>query len=131
MDTEKRNFLIGTLISLALSSLLSLIPIWQLIFIAAFAGGIVNRKVKFGALSGALGVAIFWLLYVIDGVFFNGLYNLFDIFGTLIIGSGFGWLILLIIVVIGFLFGLLGGSIGSSGANLFLHFYDKKRISER
>lgn len=131
MESHKRNFLIGTLISLCLASLLSLIPVWQLIFIAGVAGGIINRKMKYGALSGALGIGIFWILYVINGIFFKGLYNLFNIFGELLLGSGLGWLILLLIILLGFLFGFLGGILGTTGTNLFLSFYSKKISSEK
>jgi hypothetical protein len=132
MENEKFTLLIGTLISLCLASILSLIPVWQLIFIAGIAGGIINKKPKFGALSGALGVGLFWILYVIDGVFIKELYGLFDLIGELIIGSsGIGWLILLIIIIMGFLFGLLGGILGTSGTNLFFYFYSTQKRSER
>ncbi|TFF99921.1 MAG: hypothetical protein EU541_03700 [Promethearchaeota archaeon] len=126
MEIEKRNLLIGTLIALILAALLSLIPLWQLVFIAGFLGGLINKKVLYGALSGALGVGSFWILYIIDGIFFKGLYNLFDIFGRLLIGSGFGWLILLLIILLGILFGFLGGTLGSSGRNLFMQYYNKR-----
>lgn len=131
METEKRNLLIGTMISLILSALLSLVPIWQLIFIAGFVGGVINRKIIFGAISGAVGVGSFWVLYVIDGLFFRGLYNLFDIFGSILIGSGFGWLIVLIIIIMGLLFGLLGGTLGSTGGNLVLDLYERRKISNQ
>ena len=131
MNQDKRNLIIGTLVTLGLSSLLSLIPLWQLIFLAGIVGGFINRKILYGALSGAIGVGIFWILYIIDGVFYKGLFNLFDIFGALIIGSGMGWIILLLIILLGFVFGFLGGSLGSSGGNLFLYYYNKQSSSER
>lgn len=131
MDAEKRNLLIGIMISLILSSLLSLIPIWQLIFIAGFIGGVINRRVIFGAISGAIGVGGFWILYVIDGIFFRGLYKLFDIAGSLIISSGLGWLFLLLMILLGIVFGLLGGTLGSSGGNIALSLYEKYYISNR
>jgi hypothetical protein len=132
MENEKFTLLIGTMISLCLASILSLIPVWQLIFIAGIAGGIINKKPRFGALSGALGVGLFWILYMIDGVFIKELYGLFDLIGELIIGSsGIGWLLLLIIIIMGFLFGLLGGVLGSSGTNLVLYFYTTHKSSGR
>jgi hypothetical protein len=131
METEKRNLFIGTTISLILSALLSLIPIWQLIFLAGFIGGVINRRIIFGAISGAVGVGGFWILYIIDGLFFQGLYNLFDIFGSIILGSGFGWLILLIIIIMGLIFGLLGGTLGSAGGNIVLELYERQKISDR
>jgi len=131
MDEDKRNLIIGILLTLVLSSLLSLIPVWQLIFLASLVGGIINRKILYGALSGAIGVGLFWILYIIDGVFYKGLYNLFDIFGALILGSGMGWMILLLIILLGFIFGFLGGTLGSSGGNIFLNYYNKQSSPER
>ena len=131
METEKRNLFIGTAASLILSALLSLIPIWQLIFLAGFVGGLINRRIIFGAISGAVGVGGFWILYIIDGLFFQGLYNLFDIFGSIILGSGFGWLTLLIIIIMGLIFGLLGGTLGSAGGNIVIDLYERQKISDR
>ncbi len=131
MDIENLNLLIGFLVSLILSSLLSLIPVWQLIFIAGIMGGIINRKIFYGGLSGGLGVGVYWTLYVIDGIFFKGLYNLFDIFGSFLISSGFGWLILIIIVMLGTLFGFLGGILGSSGRGLVEYGYQTIRANRR
>lgn len=137
MNIKKENqiFILSTIISTLFASLLSLIPIWQLIILAGIAAGVINKKIRRGTLSGAAGVLIFWIIYLIHGMITRNTYTLLDQFGALIIGSGFGWLLLILILLLGTLFGALGGAIGSGAMILirprFLEFLSQKRNSEK
>jgi hypothetical protein len=137
MNIKKENqiFILSTIISTLIASLLSLIPIWQLIILAGIAAGVINKKIRRGILSGAAGVLIFWTIYVIHGMITRNTYTLLDQFGAIIIGSGFGWLLLILILLLGTLFGALGGAIGSGAMILiiprFSEFLSQKRNSEK
>jgi len=86
------------------------IPFWPLTLLAAIIGGIFCTKMRWGALSGIIGIYIAWLIYLL----INPIIELADQLGNLVFGSsGVGGLILLTIFLIGGVFGLLGGSIGS------------------
>ncbi|MBD3198127.1 MAG: hypothetical protein GF317_23960 [Candidatus Lokiarchaeota archaeon] len=126
MDETKRNFIVGIIVSACISSLISLTSIWQLFIIAGIVGGLINKTVKYGAFSGALGVFIQWGLYIIDGLLFKSVYGVLDIFGSFIIGVGYGWLILILIIFLGFIIGGIGGTIGSSG-RIITEYYSEKR----
>jgi hypothetical protein len=116
---ENQIFILSIIISTVVASLLSLIPIWQLIILAGIAAGVLNKKIRRGTLSGAAGVLIFWTIYVIHGMITRNTYTLLDQFGALIIGPGYGWLFVLLILLLGTLFGALGGAIGSGAMILF------------
>ena len=69
---------------------------------------------KRGTLSGAAGVCVCWLIIMLYGMVATNAYTLMDQFGALLIGTGFGWLIFIIVLLVGTLFGALGGAIGSA-----------------
>ncbi|MFX0185780.1 MAG: hypothetical protein ACFE95_22070 [Candidatus Hodarchaeota archaeon] len=93
------------------------IPFWPLTLLAAIIGGIFCTKMKWGAVSGIIGICFAWLIYFI----INPIIELADQLGSLVFGSsGSGGLILLTIFLIGGVFGLLGGSIGSGIRTLIL-----------
>jgi hypothetical protein len=135
IEKENQIFILSTIISTVVASFLSLIPVWQLIILAGIAAGVLNKKIRRGTLSGAAGILLFWIIYVIHGMITNNTYTLLDQFGALIIGSGFGWLLLLLILLLGTLFGALGGAIGSGAMILirprFSEFLSHKRNSEK
>ena len=69
---------------------------------------------KRGIYSGALGVSIVWAIYMIYAMITRNAYANLDQFAGLIFGDvGFGWLLIIIILLFGTLFGALGGGIGS------------------
>jgi hypothetical protein len=113
LEKEHQIFILSIIIATILSSLLSLIQIWQLVILAGIVAGILNKTMKMGTLSGAMGVLIFWTIYVIHGMITRNTYTLLDQFGALIIDSGFGWLLVILILLLGTLFGALGGAIGT------------------
>ncbi|UCC18753.1 MAG: hypothetical protein JSV62_11680 [Promethearchaeota archaeon] len=129
LDREMQIFILSIIVALVLASLLILIPIWQLIILAGIGAGILNKTMKKGTLSGAIGVFIYWLIYTIHGMITKNTYVLLDQFGALIIGPGFGWLLLILILLLGTLFGALGGAIGS-GAMILIKPRFKKWVSK-
>ncbi|TFG29890.1 MAG: hypothetical protein EU532_02190 [Promethearchaeota archaeon] len=64
--------------------------------------------------SGALGILIIWVIYMIYAILTRNAFANLDQFAGLIFGSlGFGWLLFAVILLFGLLFGALGGAIGS------------------
>ena len=117
-------FLISIVVGAIAAFILCYIPFWYLVIIAGILAGLFNRTMKKGIISGLTGVTIGWLIYIIIGIVINNTYLLLDQFGALIIGDGFGWLMLLLILLIGALFGALGGAIGS-GIMILIKGYEK------
>ena len=102
------------LLTIMISLLFTLIPFWPLAFIAAIIGGLLCKKVMWGALSAMIGILISWGIYIIGEVSRNSTNLLFDELGILITGSsGFGGWLIIIVLIVGAIIGLLGGTIGS------------------
>ncbi|MFW9854608.1 MAG: hypothetical protein ACFFFG_06090 [Candidatus Thorarchaeota archaeon] len=99
---------IPVLITTILSFVISLTPLWQLIIIAPFFGGLFCTTMKRGAFTGTAGVGFAWFVYML----MNPIHTLLNQFGALVLGQGMGWLVLLIIFLVGALIGFLGGSMG-------------------
>lgn len=114
MKPETIDFLIGILFSAIITYFLTFLPIWQLIIIPGLVAGIFNKKMKKGIYSGAIGISIIWISYIIYAILTRNAYTNLDQFAGLFFGSlGFGWVLFLIILLFGVLFGALGGAIGS------------------
>ncbi|MHA1474035.1 MAG: hypothetical protein ACTSPA_04245 [Promethearchaeota archaeon] len=97
-----------------LSIIFSLISFWQLTFVAAIFGGFLCTKMKCGALGAMIGMIISWGILIIIGNIRNNTIILFDQLGVLITGStGLGFWLILIVLIVGGIIGLLGGTIGS------------------
>ncbi len=112
---EKYGIYMGIAVSFLVAYLAIILSIWQLAVVAGIIGGFFCTKTKLGALIGSLGVGLAWLLYVIIKVITSEIVTLFDQVGTVITGAeGFGMILIVVVVVIGFLFGLFGGYLGSS-----------------
>ena len=107
--------------------LLTLIPVWQLIVIPGIVAGFFNKRLRYAVLSGLTGVTISWLIYMISSLAFRNTYAILEQIGELMIGSGFGWLIFLLILIIGLIMGALGGGIGYS-ISILLKPYLEQRI---
>jgi hypothetical protein len=113
MERELRNFLISILIGVFTAWVLLLIPVWQLFILAGMLAGFLNNTMKRGIAAGAISVGGFWLIYMIVGIYTINAFTMMDQFGALLIGSGFAWLIFIVILLVGILIGALGGGIGS------------------
>ncbi|MFW9995338.1 MAG: hypothetical protein ACFFD4_25095 [Candidatus Odinarchaeota archaeon] len=102
--------LLAAMVSFMLALIVAMTPFWQLTLVVAIIGGIFCTEMKWGAVSGTIGVFLAWLVYLL----MNPVFELADQLGKIIIGSsGSGWIVLLIILIVGAVFGFLGGSIGS------------------
>ncbi len=122
---EERNVILSVVVTSVSSFVLIFIPIWQLVIIAGIAGGLLNRKMLYGSLCGAVGVFITWLIYSLYNIIAINALTLLDRFGGLILGSGFGGLILTIILLCGALFGALGGALGTGVRLIVMPFLQR------
>ena len=107
--------------------LLTLIPVWQLVIIPGIIAGFFNKRLRYALLSGLAGVTLSWTLYMITALATRNTYAILDQIGTLMIGPGFGWLIVLIVLIIGILLGTFGGGLGYS-LSILLKPYLVQRI---
>ena len=113
-DPEDIIFYVSILTAMILAYFLTFIEYWQFIIVAGIIPGLFNKKMKRGIYSGAIGVAIVWLLYMIYAMVTRNAYTNIDQFAGLIFGdTGYGWAIIILVLLFGTLFGALGGSIGS------------------
>ena len=90
--------------------------------LAGIAAGIFNKDMRWGSLSGGIGVGLCWLGLMLYGVITNNAYILLNQFGGLLGLEGIGWVLFLIILIIGMVLGALGGAIGSSVKNIIKDF---------
>jgi hypothetical protein len=127
IEKKYKYFIYTTIGALCLTMLLTLIPVWQLILIPGIVAGFFNKRLRYAVLSGLTGVTISWLIYMIMSVALKNSYANLEQIGSLMIGSGFGWLIFFIILIIGLLMGALGGGIGYS-ISILLKPYLEQRI---
>ena len=109
---NKLSPILATLVCFLLNLVVIMIPFWPLTLVAAIIGGLFCVEMKWGALTGIIGVLLAWgISYLIAT---NDIALQADQLGRLIIGSsGAGGIIVILIFLIGALFGFLGGSIGS------------------
>ena len=106
--------------------LFTLIPVWQLIVIPGIVAGFFNKQLRYAVLSGLTGITISWLIYMTISLVMRNSYAILEQIGELIVGSGFGWLIFLIILMIGLIMGALGGGIGYSISILLKPYIEQK-----
>jgi len=123
---EDKWFISSVLIGMCATMLLTLAPIWQLVIIPGIISGFLNKSMKRSILSGTLGVSLSWMIYILSGLVSRNVYLILDQFGALIFGEGFGWLLLLIIIILSAIFGALGGGIGNALLSL-KNLYFKRR----
>lgn len=138
MSVDTQLYLISLIVALLLSSIFVLTEYWELFLVAGIIAGALNKKMKKGALSGAVGVSIVWFVYMINAIITRNAYASLDQFAAFILGDlGFGWLLFILIMLLGTLIGALGGAIGS-GITILLskesinenteHSTDKNRV---
>ena len=119
-DPEDIIFYVSILTAMILAFFLTYIEYWQFILVAGIIPGLFNKKMKRGIYSGAIGVTIVWLLYMVYAIITRNAYTNIDQFAGLIFGDiGYGWVVIILILLFGTIFGALGGSIGS-GITIFI-----------
>jgi len=118
-DPEDILFYVSILTAMIITFFMTYIEYWQFILLAGLIPGLFNKKMKRGIYSGAIGVAVVWLLYMVYAMATRNAYTNIDQFAGLIFGStGYGWVIIILILLFGILFGALDGLIGS-GITIF------------
>jgi hypothetical protein len=126
IEITYKYFIYTTIVAMCLTMLLTLIPIWQLTIIPGLIAGLFNKQLRYAVLSGLIGVTFSWLIYIFVAFATRNSYTILEQIGQLMVGSGFGWLILFIVLIIGILMGALGGGLGYSISILFKPYLEKK-----
>ncbi len=117
MKSNSNSPFFAIMVSCVLELIFLMFPFWPLVFVATIIGtGFFCTELKWGALSGAISVLIAWSIYFL----INPITKTFEILSSLIVGSPeFIGVIILAIFLIGAIFGVLGGIIGSA-ANILI-----------
>ncbi|MHA1657812.1 MAG: hypothetical protein ACTSUT_01645 [Promethearchaeota archaeon] len=111
MKDEKKTFYQSILVAVVIAGIVSFIPIWQLVILAGLFAGNFHNKIKQGVKSGAAGMVIYWGIFITYKLITINAYLMLDQFASLL--SIYGWIILIIIILMGAVLGALGGAIGS------------------
>ena len=123
---EKLSTPLSIIIILWIDLLFLLTPYWQLTFLAAFIGGLICSEMKWGAISGMVGILSAWGVSMGIENATNNTMVLLDQIGDLIMGDvGLSGMFILIILLVGAVIGVLGGSIGS-GMRILIDSYRNK-----
>ncbi len=110
----RRANVLGPIICFLFALIFVLIPVWHLAVLAGVIGGLFHTKMGRGALTGLIGVGAAWILNIFIELISTNVYSLIDQIGGIILGNlGFGWLFIIVIILLGIALGALGGSIGS------------------
>ncbi len=112
MKPENIDLLRGVLVSFLITWIFTNIPIWQLVIIPGFITGVLSKTLKRASLTSGFGIFLAWGLYILFNVILTSITVILDQFGALIIGPGYAWLFILIILLIGLVLGILGGAFG-------------------
>jgi len=127
----KYQVLFAIAVSFITALLFTLTPLWQLSLLAGAMGGFLVSKMKCGAFSGFVGTALAWGLYVIIEVVSNQTQVLFDNLGGLIAGTtGLGFLLIVVVILMGGLLGMLGGIIGAGIRILVNHYFNPPILTQ-
>lgn len=87
---------------------------WQLCILAGLIAGLFYPKMSKGSLHGTLGVGTAWLCFIILEITTSNVEKLIDQTSEIVIGStSLGWVFIILIILLGFVFGALRGAIGS------------------
>ncbi len=87
---------------------------WYLALLAGIIAGAFYTEMKKGVVAGLIAVGLGWTLYVIVKTSTSNIETLLNQVGGIILGSsGMGWVFILAVILFGFIFGALGGTLGS------------------
>ena len=75
---------------------------------------------------GLAGIVSAWVIYIVIEVLSTQVYYMFDQVGGIILGlTGYGWVFILVLILIGAILGTLGGSFGS-GVRMLIEIKQEK-----
>ncbi|NHJ31666.1 MAG: hypothetical protein FK732_02280 [Asgard group archaeon] len=101
---------LGFILALALA----FTPAWYLAILAGIITGAFYNEMKKGVVAGLIAVGLGWTFYVIIKTSTSNIETLLNQVGGIILGSyGMGWLFIIAVILLGFIFGALGGTLGS------------------
>lgn len=124
LQRQRRNFVLSVLLVIAVTIILLFIPVWQLILIPGILAGLINKDTKRSIYSVIFSVSIVWCAFMVVNFYTKNAYQLLDQFAGFIFGSlGFGYVIFIIILLMGNIFGILGAVIGA----YLVQFYEVYR----
>jgi uncharacterized membrane protein SpoIIM required for sporulation len=126
VENTYKIFIFTTLVAMCLTMLFTLIPLWQLVVIPGIVAGFFNKQLKYAILSGLIGVTISWLIYIIAALITRNTYVILEQIGALFLGTGFGSLILMLVIFVGLIIGTIGGGIGYCISVIFKPFFEKR-----
>lgn len=127
MKPQNEELFIGISVSFIIASILSIIPVWQLIIIPGVIVGALSRTLKQASFTSGIGTLLAWSYYTISGLVLKNTYLIFDQFGALIIGFGYGWIFVLVILLMGLAFGIIGGALGYLIKTQIKHYQAKNK----
>ncbi len=111
---DELMFYLAPVIGFLLALGFAFTPVWQLSILAGMISGLFYSKMKKGVVAGLLSVGIAWSLYVVIKISISNIETLFNQIGGIILGNeNLAWLFIILIILLGFIFGALGGSLGS------------------
>ncbi|NHK32808.1 MAG: hypothetical protein FK730_15770 [Asgard group archaeon] len=132
LDMEKMERIIqlfGIMLCFMIAFGLAYTQIWPLAFLAAIIGGAFFTEMKKGVLVGTICVGLGWTIYVIIQIVSSNVMTLINqVIGIIIGNESLGWIIVVAIVVIAFIIGALGGTLGSAIRKLIQNMIIKKKI---
>ncbi|MCK5045114.1 MAG: hypothetical protein KAS22_00955 [Candidatus Heimdallarchaeota archaeon] len=111
---NKIMFYAAPAVGFVIAFALAFTPVWHLAILAGIIAGAFYNKMKQGVVAGLIGVGFGWTLYVIIKISTSNIEALLNQVGGIILGSsGMGWLFIIAVIILGFAFGALGGTLGS------------------
>ena len=104
-----------------LALLLLLTGTWQLAYLAGFLAGMLSTRARRAVLLGTIGVTLAWAAYLVYVFVLGKGFQLADLVGQILgAGSGSGWLLTLLTLILGAILGAVGGLTGYTASRLFL-----------
>ena len=104
-----------------LALLLLLTGTWQLAYLAGFLAGMLSTRARRAVLLGTIGVTLAWAAYLVYVFVLGKGFQLADLVGQILgAGSGSGWLLTRLTLILGAILGAVGGLTGYTASRLFL-----------
>lgn len=109
---DTNTYFIGIIIAASLELFFLLFSFWPLVFVAAIIGGLFCTRLRHGAFTGMIGIVLAWIVYTLANPIMPVLVQ--------IVGSpDLGGIVVIGIWILGAIFGVLGGLMGSAIRILF------------